>query len=231
MTNKVSDKKKRMEAIKSDEKKRMEAIKAASVAPSTVGDDILCISPARGAVEAFQPLVRMPDGTTGFKYVRHGYRGRDAMRERDVFDVMRDQTKRHKKPFPLSDGQVGTARYFRALHERVNGSGYKLSTLEQTGGSGGSGSFMDWYLRLKQNYDRMTAAIGRDLVLDARNVADKYPPRSIDERNIVFDICIGQCTPSKLLKIYGWKNTTRRRQKIIEALACKLDDIAGVSCY
>ena len=112
---------------------RIAALKAGATRPFAAGTEIVDVAPARGPVVKFQPreTVRR-DGKTIVQ--RSGWRGQDALRRADAFDVMEAQTQRRAKVDgklpkgyrPLfSTGQLVAARDYAALAERVAASGVK----------------------------------------------------------------------------------------------------------
>ncbi len=123
---------------------RLAAIKARGNVPEICGDAIP-EAPARGAFRVFEPEGLYPDGQGGFEAKHAGYRGRSAIQRADVFDIMAAKAARHKKPSPLSPGQVAIGRHYRDLVERHACAGLKCSSIEasRSSGSGRGGDFID----------------------------------------------------------------------------------------
>ena len=162
-------------------------------APDSCGPEIIP-APARGPLRAWmptelRPLASVDDPQPGLRTERligdyqsepMGYRGRDAARRVDVFDLMEDQARAawskagRKEAFvaPFTPGQVMTARYYRDLTERHSAGGMRCASLETTGrgGAGGSGEFIDAFVHEGRILAAMHRRIGAMPAMTVRRV-------------------------------------------------------------
>ncbi|MCA2012410.1 hypothetical protein LCM17_13005 [Cereibacter sphaeroides] len=186
------------------EKDRLQLMRAQAQAPASCGPEIP-LAPARGSVEPWAPqAVRAT--ASGYEPQHVGFQGRDAARERDVFDLMADQAARRGGTAPLSPSQVDAGRRYGALVERHSSVGLKCVSVEaqERGGSGsGGGSYMDAVLAEGEVIRRMQAAIGDAWALEVtRNRGGKR--RGILVRRLVDQVCLEGRSVSDVLKAHGW---------------------------
>ncbi|MCB5199032.1 hypothetical protein LGQ03_07250 [Loktanella sp. TSTF-M6] len=219
------------------ERQRIADIKAASARPFGAGPEIVDVAPARGTVERFTPRETVNRG--GRTVVqRSGWRGHDALRVSDAFDVMEAQAARRfaaeekkralKDPAskarmfvpPFSKAQLIAGRDYAALSERVASAGVRCSSVEALG-AGGQGSFIDAVIRDVRHLDAMLASIGDVVVLAP--VRKGRARRVIRARALVDQVCIANRTLSDVLLAAGWTSQQGSRDALRTGLCQALD--------
>lgn len=201
-------------------------VKANGAAPEACGPDMVSVAPARGLVVSFMPTVMVPDGEAGYKSVELGFRGRAAMRQRDVFDRMAAQSARRKGVPPFNRYQVGIARDYRALTEKCAAAGVKCSNLFQVGsGHQGAIDFMDAFMRDRDRLRRFHRAIGTGTSLAVRRVRPSVrgTNHSITDWAMVNLVCLGDMDLSAALKRFRWSVKGKTRKALQAALCAALD--------
>ena len=216
------------------ESARIAAIKSAAQRPFGSGPEIVDVAPARGPVAQFQPreTVRR-NGKTVVQ--RSGWRGHDAVRRADAFDVMEAQAQRRAKVDgtlpkgyrPLfSTGQLVAGRDYAALAERVAASGVKCSSIEALGaGSGGQGSWIDAVLADGRRMAVIRGRIGDVSVLAPKNAGGKRAV--IWAQDLVDRVCIADQTLSEVLKACGWSVKGDMRSVLRDGLCAALNRMQG----
>ena len=217
-----------------EEAARIATLKAGATRPFGAGTEIVDVAPARGPVVQFQPreTVRR-NGKTIVQ--RSGWRGQDALRRADAFDVMEAQAQRRAKVDgklpkgyrPLfSTGQLVAARDYAALAERVAASGVKCSSIEALGaGSGGQGSWIDAVLADSRRMAVIRGRIGDVSVLAPKNAGGKRAV--IWAQDLVDRVCIADQTLSEVLKAFGWSVKGDMRSVLRDGLCAALDRMQG----
>ena len=220
------------------------AMKHLAMPPDVCGPAIP-VAPARGPLRSFQPIELVPGSVGTARRTGHWERGeaqrRHAARIEDVFDRM-DAAARaiHRAkgdgagPYlaPFTPGQVATARRYRDLIERHEGSGIKGASLEagRTGGGQG-GEFIDAYTHEGEEIRRLQSSIPQGSALVIRRIRPsargKRQRGIITFRAIVDMICLGDRTPSGVLKAHGWSKDKAKLDAIRTALAQALDQMQG----
>lgn len=224
-----------------DERQRVDQVKSSAANPEGVSDRILA-APARGPVLPFRDTRILPDGD-GFKVVDAPYRSGCPGRTRDAFDAMTDQATRRGGNAPFTVAQVGAARDYRALDERVQSAGVKCSKVfdVQTGGQGRI-DFMDAYIRDTERLVMFHDAIGSVIAKDMKRVSPskaqrvivtddmlaQVKKRIITVRTLVDDVCIKDRTLSDVLKAHGWSVTGKNRKALRDALCAALGRMQGI---
>ena len=208
--------------------KRDRNLSAAAQIPEECSAQIMP-APARGPLKPWTELTHIPQGS-GWVAVEAPYRSGKPGMLRDVFDDMTDQAMRRGGTAPFTAAQVGAARDYAALFERVQAAGVKCSQAFEPGPKGsGKVDFMDAYMRDKERLRQMTQAIGRDVVLSPRDHAlARGQRRAIRTDDLVLQVCIGGRALSQLLRAYGWQPTTRRIKALREALCGALERMMGL---
>lgn len=224
-----------------EEKARIDAVLASAALPDGCSREIP-VAPGRGAVDEFREgYWRDKEGKSEWRDVP--YRAGCPGRARDIFDVMTDQATRRGGPSPFTAGQVGAARDYRALHERVHSSGVKCSSaFDLRTGSGGRIDFMDAYMADTRLLAGFHSAIGGGLAKDIkRNVPATVGKVVIGDvqlrrvgrtiitvRCLVDEVCIKERALSAVLEAHGWRATGKNRTTLRSALCAALGRMQGI---
>lgn len=214
------------------------AILTAATPPESMG--AAPVAPARGAMGLVDEACILPGSDVG---AAPGYLPRlrttgRFWREVDPLSVMcRQAAMRHAEtgsdaPFvaPFSPGQIAIGRHYRALTERYEAGGVKLSSLEAGRDSGSrGGDFMDAHLILGRELTGMHRAIGDGSALAVRRIrpSARGSRVSIPDRRIVDMVCLGGLTLSDVLAAHGWASKGETRRALREALCAALDRMRG----
>ncbi|MCP3970976.1 MAG: hypothetical protein GY717_11805, partial [Rhodobacteraceae bacterium] len=154
-------------------------------------------------------------------------------RARDIFDTMTDQTTRRGGELPFTKAQVGAARDYRALHERVQCAGVKCSRAfdVQIGGQG-QVDFMDAYIRDTQRLAMFQRAIGDGEAMSVRQDGahnmDRGSRWSVTDTRLVEMVCIGDKPLSAVLKAHGWSASSKGTKRLRAALCAALERMQGI---
>ena len=211
------------------ERARIDAVKAAGHVPAECGPAIP-EAPARGAFRVFQPHQLYPEGGEGYAAKSAGYRGRSAIQRADAFDVMAARASRHRKPSPMSPGQVQMGRHYRDLVERYESAGIKCSSIESLGGGGGQGGgFIDAVLRDREEIERLRRRIGHASAMVVRRIrpSQRGSRVSISDRRLVDMVCIEDRGLGDVLRAHGWSVYGDTVKAMTQALGMALDRMAG----
>lgn len=235
---------------------RMAAMIDAARAPESCGPEIVP-APARGPLRVWtptelRPLASVDDPQPGlrtkgligdYQSEHMGYRGRDAARRVDVFDLMEDQARAawskggRDAPFvpPFTPGQVMTARYYRDLTERHDAGGMRCASLE-TAGRGGSrsgGEFIDAFVHEGRVLAAMHRRIGSCAAMTVRRVRPSKRGGVQAVRSLILDrvlvdrVCLRGQSLSEVLEAFGWAVKGDHRERLRLALQKSLDRMAG----
>ena len=198
-------------------------------------------APARGRVDAYQGVTMLPQGDD-FRAVEEPYRAGKPGVCRDIFDDMTDQALRRRsgKP-PFTRLEVETARDYRALHERVQSSGLKMSSVFMQPRRQGKVDFMDAFMRDKERLDMFLAAIGDGIAMHARRIhktsvgpimevslSDLQTRRPISNRELVDWVCLRERSFSCALRAFGWSDTGKNINTLRAALRASLGRMVGI---
>ena len=216
---------------------RLVQLIAEGTAPDECGPDVVRVAPARGRVTTYRPTISLPDGDGGHKLVDMGYRDRAAMVQEDVFDRMMDQARRRAgsqgAALPFTHHQIGAARDYRALHERLASAGVKCSRAfdPEPAGQGGV-EFMVAYTRDSERMAMIHRAIGTGVALSVRRHAahgmDRGSRRAILDRELVDMVCLRDMALSAVLKARGWAVKGSSVKALRAALCAALGRVQGV---
>lgn len=217
-----------------DDAGRVALLKASAMPPERCGSDIIA-APARGPMVAFAPISVQPKGASGWEVQHAGYRGRDAARQADAFDVMEEQARRRqgKRYQPLfAKGEIEAGRLYAALVERHDAAGMRGISIEtmMAGRSGGSsgGGFMDAVLAEGRRIDAMRAAIGPALVFGEYSDGDgKMLKPALSVRELVDLVCCGDRTVAQVVKGSGRHADGDRMSKVRLSLREALNRMAS----
>ncbi|WP_107495561.1 hypothetical protein [Thalassobius sp. I31.1] len=204
----------------------------------------LPVAPARGQVVPFRESIVVPSGDEDFELVDAPYRAGCPGRARDIFDVMTAQATRRKgATAPFTALQVGTARDYRDLNERIAGAGVKCSkTFDDHVGGQGGGEFMDAFIRDKQRLSAFEAAIGEGVAMETRRrraahvkgvVIGDVQLRAIERKiittqRLVDMVCIEEKPLGAVLKLHGWCSGGKNIITLRAALCAALSRMQGI---
>lgn len=214
------------------------AMLAAAAPPESMG--AAPVAPARGPMGIVDEISILPGSDVS---AVKGYEPRLRIigrfwREADPLSVMcRQAAIRHAESGseadfvpPFSPGQIAIGRHYRALTERHDAGGVKLSSLEAGRDSGSrGGDFMDAYLALGLELVCMHRSIGDGSALVVRRIrpSARGSRVSIPDRRIVDMICLGGLTLSDVLATHGWTVDGKARKALRQALCAALDRMRG----
>jgi hypothetical protein len=156
------------------------------------------------------------------------------LEQADVFDVMIAQARRRQGDAagfvaPFTPGQVYMARHYRGLTERHLAGGVRCSSLEAGRAGGAGGEFMDAYLAVGRELDRLHRCIGNGQVLALRRIRPSVrgSRAAITDRRIVDMVCLAGMTPGAVLEAHGWAVKGQYRDMVRVALCGALDRMQG----
>ena len=236
MGSRCDDRRPRHEALAllHSEGERIADLKARAARPFGAGSEIVDMAPARGPVAQFQPREAVNRGGKTMT-VRAGWRGQDALRRADAFDVMEAQAQRRAKVDgklpkgyrPLfTTGQLVAARDYAALSERVSASGVKCSSIEAMGaGSGGQGSWIDAVLQDGAQLAAIKLRVGEVSVIAPKNAGGKRA--IVWAQDLVDQVCIADQTMNDVLHRFGWSKSTKMRAMLLAGLCEALNRMQG----
>lgn len=220
-----------------DERARLDSILDDARAPERCGPEIIP-APGRGPMLAFAPIGMVPQGRDGWRVDHVGYRGRDAARRADVFDVMEDQARRRARDGQaaaalFSPGQIQMARFYRTMTERHDAGGVRcvsLEALRQPGGGRG-GEFIDAFVDEGRRLAAIHRRIGAGVAMAVRRVRSSMRGGAgasiITDRQLVDAVCLHDMTLGAVLRAHGWSNDSKHRAALRAALCAALDRMQG----
>jgi len=211
-----------------EEDQRLQFMLDAARAPESCGPEIP-VAPARGRILAYAPQAVRPTAT-GYEVQHDGFRGRDAVRGADAFDVMMQQARRNGGADPFTPAQVEVGRTYAMLVERHSSVGLKCASVEAMarGGGSGAGSFMDAVLHEAEVIRRMVAAVGPGNALEVRRGAGGQR-RDILAMRLVDMVCLEGRSVTEVLKAHGWTVYGDTVVRARAALGQALDRMRSVS--
>lgn len=213
-----------------EERARIAAIKERATPPEGMG--AAPIAPARGTMRLQETHAMLPGGT----------RRKDGAHwvEVHALEVMNEQARlRHVKanpdaPFaaPFNPGQVQVAADYRALVEWREGTGIKCSSVEaRSGGSGGSGLFIDSFIDQGRFLDRIRDRIGDAPAMAAqrtsKNDHSATPRAAITARRLVDMVVLEGADLTAVLRHHGWPKNTANLRALRDCLCAALDRMQG----
>lgn len=196
-----------------------------NTAPAACAGDIVMLAPARGPCVIFEPMVALPDGEKGTKFVSMGYRGRKALRRSDAFDRMESQATRRGPGSGLTFAEVDAGRDYGRLSEEVAAAGYVSSSAfraEQTGRRSGRSDFMDRYSASVALLNWYRRAIGTGIAMKAKRPGADDKRLPIPVRELVDRVCIADQTISEVLRAHRWEPNADRVKEARTALRAAL---------
>lgn len=210
-----------------DDADRVAQIKAAAEPPVSCGPEMIP-APARGPMVRFAPIAVTPKGADGFEVSHVGFRGRDAARAADAFDVMDLQARRkmggaYRPLFSVTQVQAG--RRYAELVERHSAVGMRCASAEAlaagSGGGRGDGGYIDAVIHEGHLIRRIEAEIGRGVALAPQRRAGAR--RAISDLELVHLVCLRGLTLSQVLKARGWAVNRSAWDRAHRALCAALD--------
>lgn len=212
-----------------DEAARLSGIREAARAPASCGPDAP-LAPARGRTVAYVPTAILPKGEEGYEVQHAGWRGRDAHRAADVWDVMQEQYERAGGRGQLfTDAQIATARAWARLVERHEARGLRCISVEamMAGRSGGgqANDFADVLLVEAARIAWVREAIGDGVALEVRRAGKRS---AITTARLVEMVAVWGRPLSAVLADHGWSDYGGVRATLRAALADALDRMAMV---
>lgn len=205
---------------------RLLALKARAVAPASCGPD-MPVAPARGPMVAFAP-VEMRPGEDGYDLVHAGFRGRDAARAADAFDLMAAQAKRRGGAEPFTRAQVATGRAYAALVERHAARGVRGISVETMMAGRSGGTAEGWAVLVVGEGRRVEAlvrAIGDGVALAPKRNGRRQAVRI---RALVDGLCLEGLTLAVLLRRWRWDDGGATMRAARDAVGAALDRMALV---
>lgn len=212
---------------------RLAAIKAGCQPPVSCGPDVVS-APARGAFRVFRPIGLVPGSEARVR--DEGYRaaGEEAPRKGvavvDVFDRMLVETARRKMDAPLSPGQIAIGRRYRALAEQHDAGGFKLSSLNSTGGGAGALDVMDLRLSERRELLDLRTCVGGGVAMSVRRVrpsARGVENRLIRDLDLIDSVCLRDMTLTEVLRAFGWSSRSGNATALRASLCSALDRMQG----
>lgn len=208
---------------------RVRKLLEASAVPFSCGPEYV-VAPARGAFRLYRPTEMVPGSTERVR--RTGWKGRDAIRACDAFDVMQAQAARRKQPHPLTPGQVEIGRDYGALVERLAAAGVRCSSVEaMSNARAGGGNWIEALMRDGRRLDAFRRRIGSGAALTVRRVRPSERgtrgARLITDKALVDAVCVYQMQLDDLLRSKGWSVKGDHRCVLRDALRAALDRMQG----
>lgn len=210
---------------------RLALRKAQASVPASCGPEITP-APARGAMMRFAPVAVTPKGADDWEVSHVGFRGRDAARAADAFDVMELQARRKRgeayRPL-FTAAQVAAGRRYAQLVERHGAVGLRCVSIEAqaagSGGGSGAGGYIDAVIHEGDLIAGIEARIGAGLVLAPKRHG--VGGRVIGALDLVQLVCLRGLTISGVLKVRGWSVGRPRWDALHGALCAALDRAGG----
>ncbi len=211
---------------------RVAAIKSAHTPPAACGPDVGA-APARGAFRTYDPIGLVPGSTERVRSEAHRGEGEAIARKGvavvDVFDRMMVEAARRKMPAPLTPSQIAIGRHYRALAEQHEAGGFKLSSLDRTGGTG-SRDVMDVRLAERCELVELRNRIGTGVAMKVRRVRPSVRGvvnRLIHDISLIDCVCLRDMTLTEALRSFGWSSRAGNALAVRAALCGALDRMAG----
>lgn len=210
---------------------RLDQLRARAAPPASCGPDMPA-APARGPLVAM-PRMAMVRTDDGYDLQHIGFRGRDAARARDAFDLMADQARRAGGFDPFTATQKMAGRAYAALVERHEHSGLRCRSAETLSNARGGSSHdgvMDLILDEGRQIDAMRAAIGEGWALEVTR-RSKRRREPITVRELVDRVCLQGLSISEVLEASGWTMKAELRAWAQRAMAEALDRVYAATSF
>ena len=188
-------------------------------------------APARGGMAAFREgYWHEKNGRGEWRYVP--YRAGCPGQARDIFDTMTDQATRRGGAAPFTAAQVGAARDYRALYERVQAAGVQCSRAFDVKVGNRGGDFLVGYMRDTKRLGLFRQAIGNGVALSVRlngaHSMDRGTRRSIADAGLIELVCLAQKPLSAVLSAHGWSQSSKNIKALRDALCAVLGRMQGI---
>lgn len=208
------------------EARRIEAIKAQALPPAEMS--AAPVAPARGA----QVLVPNFTVTAGGLRRLDGahWQGLSPLAAAVAKARLRHEARGGERDFvpPYTPGQIAMAEYYAALVEWRHGSAMRCSSFEAGREGGGSGQFIDTFVKRGRTLAGLHAAIGDAAAMAPRRHMDRgNARRTISTRAVVDMVCLGGQDLTEVLRRFGWEGNGRNRGELRAALCSALDRMQG----
>ncbi len=212
---------------------RVAAIKSAHTPPAACGPDVVA-APARGAFRTYDPIGLVPGSTERVRSEAHRGEGEAVARKGvavvDVFDRMMVEAARRKMPAPLTPSQIAIGRRYRWVAEQHDAGGFKLSSINSTGGGAGALDVMDLRLGERRELVALRARVGDGVAMEVRRVrpsARGVENRLIRDLDLIDRVCLRDLTLTEVLRAFGWSNRGGNTAALRGALCGALDRMIG----
>ncbi len=212
---------------------RVAAIKAAYTPPAACGPDVVA-APARGAFRTYDPIGLVPGSTERVRSEAHRGEGEAVARKGvaavDVFDRMMVEAARRKMPAPLTPSQIAIGRRYRWVAEQHDAGGFKLSSINSTGGGAGALDVMDLRLGERQELVELRNRVGDGVAMEVRRVrpsARGVENRLIRDLDLIDRVCLRDMMLTEVLRAFGWSNRGGNAAALRGALCGALDRMIG----
>lgn len=212
---------------------RILEIKAQSTAPTECGEAIVSMAPARGSIEVFREVEMFETGSGEMVPRSTGFAGFSALRRRDAFTRMIDQSKRSKSGDIFTPAQLVIARHYAGIVERHSAGGMKGSSNEaRTDKSAdGGGGFMDAFCAEGDEIRALRRRIGSGFAvqIQRKRNSETSRRRALPVRDLVDGVCLQEKTISEILRAYGWAKDAARLKIARKSLCEALDRMTLIS--
>lgn len=218
-------------AMASDD--RVAAIKAAYTPPAACGPDVV-VAPARGAFRTYDPIGLVPGSTERVRSEAHRGEGEAVVRKGvavvDVFDRMMVEAARRKMPAPLTPSQIAIGRRYRWITEQHDAGGFKLTSINSTGGGAGATDVLVQRLSERKELVELRRRVGVGVAMSVRRVRPSQRgagSRVIHDIDVIDRVCLGDLTVTEVLREFGWSTYSGNTAALRVALCGCLDRMVG----
>jgi hypothetical protein len=186
------------------------------------------VAPARG------PQAQVPN----FTVTSGGMRRVEGMHWRALSPLaaavaqarMRHEARNPDAPFvpPYNPAQVAMAELYAALVEWRDGSALKCASLEAGREGGGSGHFIETFIKRGEQLAQLRERIGDGVAMDVRRHMDRGNGRArITVRAAVDMACLAGVDLTEVLRRFGWAWNGEHRLQLRNAIRGALDRMQG----
>ena len=212
---------------------RVAAIKAAYTPPAACGPDVVA-APARGAFRTYDPIGLVPGSTERVRSEAHRGEGEAIARKGvavvDVFDRMMVEAARRKMPAPLTPSQIAIGRRYRWITEQHDAGGFKLTSINSTGGGAGATDVLVQRLSERKELVELRRRVGDGVAMSVRRVrpsARGVENRLIRDLDLIDRVCLRDMMLTEVLRAFGWSSRAGNALAVRAALCGALDRMIG----